>query len=38
MRCLQLCEEEVVWGRVEEQGVVGVGEDAAVGGGESLDL
>ena len=25
-------------GRVEEQGVVGVGEDAAVGGGESLDL
>ena len=33
-----LCEEEVVGGRVEEQGVVGVGEDAAVRGGESLDL
>ena len=32
------CEEEVVGGGVEEQGVVGVGEDAAVGEGESLDL
>ena len=33
-----MCEEEVVGGRVEEQGVVRVGEDAAVKGGESLDL